>query len=508
MKGGELYNQSEIDGDLDRIKTILGTQGHEAQARAVPVYSQDKPGLVQVRYEVEERAPARVGQIFIVGNDRTQQNVILRQVPLYPGQVLNYPAIREGEQPLARLNIFNSTPDGSVKPTITVLDNPNDPDNPYKDILVSVQEASTGSLMFGLGVNSDSGLTGLDRAQRAQLRPVPPADELRRLPQRHRLPRGRPGVPHRGRARHAAPALRRQPPRAVPLRQPLQPDGLRLLLPAAPTTSTTRTASAAASRSAARSATTGASSPRSASRTSTSAACRSSPRPTTRASSATTSCSATRIGAVRDTRNSVIRPTDGSLLDVGSEYVTGDYNFPLASAELTQVLHDLPAGRQHRPAGPLGPQPGRLGRLEHPGLRALLRGRLPLDPRLRVPRRRPGRQRLQGRRRLHGPQQPRVPGAGQRQGRHRPRRLRRLRHGRRSGRTTSTPTASRPASACGSSCRCSGRCRSPWTSASRSSRGRRPDAGVQLLHGLDAVSGGVAEGRSEAHRLRPAGFSR
>jgi hypothetical protein len=33
-------------------------------------------------------------------------------------------------------------------------------DNPNKDILITVQEASTGSLMFGVGVNSDSGLTG------------------------------------------------------------------------------------------------------------------------------------------------------------------------------------------------------------------------------------------------------------------------------------------------------------------------------------------------------------
>jgi outer membrane protein insertion porin family len=160
LKEGQFFNQSVVDGDLARIRDNLGYQGREAQVGAQLVFPPDKPGIVQVRYEVEERPPSLVGQIFIVGNERTRQNVILRQVPLYPGQVLQYPAIREGERNLARLNIFETTPDGLVKPTITVLDNPADPNSPYKDILINVQETSTGSLMFGLGVNSDVGLTG------------------------------------------------------------------------------------------------------------------------------------------------------------------------------------------------------------------------------------------------------------------------------------------------------------------------------------------------------------
>src|SRR5262249_45045982 len=99
-------------------------------------------------------------QIIIVGNDRTRQNVILRQVPLFPGQVLTYPDIKLAERNLARLGIFEASQDGAVRPTITVMDNPMMPDSPFKDILINVQETSTGSLMFGVGVNSDSGLTG------------------------------------------------------------------------------------------------------------------------------------------------------------------------------------------------------------------------------------------------------------------------------------------------------------------------------------------------------------
>jgi outer membrane protein assembly complex protein YaeT len=160
MKAGEFYDQAKIDRDTARICDYIGYGGRKTTAMAIPVYSPEQPGMVQVNYEVREEQPARVGQIFIVGNDRTMQNVILRQVPLYPGQILTYPDLKQAERNLARLGIFEMSPESGLRPTVTVLDNPLDPDNPYKDVLITVQEASTGSLMFGVGVNSDSGLTG------------------------------------------------------------------------------------------------------------------------------------------------------------------------------------------------------------------------------------------------------------------------------------------------------------------------------------------------------------
>ena len=154
------YDKNQIDRDTSRIRDWIGYGGVETRVTANEIFDPSTPGIVKVQYEVDEKQPAKVGQIFIVGNDRTRMNVILRQVPLYPGQVLSYPALREAERNLARLNIFDSSPDGSVRPTVTVLDNPINPDSQYKDVLINVQEASTGSLMFGVGVNSSSGLNG------------------------------------------------------------------------------------------------------------------------------------------------------------------------------------------------------------------------------------------------------------------------------------------------------------------------------------------------------------
>ncbi len=335
MRGNELYDQFKIDQDLARIKDHLGTQGREAQVRAVSVYSQDKPGVVQVRYEVEERPPARVGQIYTVGNDRTRDNVILRQVLLFPGQVFNYPAIRESENRLARLSIFESSPDGAVKPTISVIDNPNDPDAFYKDILVSVQEASTGSLMFGLGVNSDSGLTGSIVLNERNF-------DLFRLPRSFDDLLN--GTAFRGAGQElrieAVPGTQLQR-YTVSLREPFLFDS-----PYSLTVSGfyyQRTFNEY-------------NEDRLGGRVSIGRKINDlwSIVATERVENVNVSNVApyapadyrnvvgdnlligSRIGAVRDTRNSVLRPTEGSLFDIGGEYVTGDYNFPLVTAELTK----------------------------------------------------------------------------------------------------------------------------------------------------------------------------
>jgi outer membrane protein insertion porin family len=158
MKPGDLYNQQKLDADKKKMKDYIGYTGRDDMVQEVVYYPTDKPGEVVVNYEVQERPPATVGQIYVVGNTVTRQNVILRQVPLYPGQTLTYPDLRLAERNLAKLNIFTSNAETGVRPTVTVLDP--EGDSAVKDILVNVQEEPTGSLIFGVGVNSDAGLTG------------------------------------------------------------------------------------------------------------------------------------------------------------------------------------------------------------------------------------------------------------------------------------------------------------------------------------------------------------
>ena len=155
-KSGDWYDETAIKEDVENIKALYGYTGREAKTQQQVIWRPN--GEVTVRYDIAERQPARVGQIVIVGNEVTKQNVILRQIPLYPGQILTYPDLRRGEANLSRLNIFEMNQEKGIRPTLEVLDPQSD--NPVKDILVNVQETRTGSLMFGVGANSNSGLTG------------------------------------------------------------------------------------------------------------------------------------------------------------------------------------------------------------------------------------------------------------------------------------------------------------------------------------------------------------
>jgi outer membrane protein assembly complex protein YaeT len=153
---GAYYVKSDVDNDVKNIQNTYGYRGEGVTVREQDFYP--APGEVAVHYEVQERAPSKVGTIKIVGNDVTKDRVILRQIPLYPGQILTYPDLRVAEANLARLNIFEMKPEQGIRPTVTVID----PDIPaeFKDVLVNVKETMTGSLMFGVGVNSDAGLVG------------------------------------------------------------------------------------------------------------------------------------------------------------------------------------------------------------------------------------------------------------------------------------------------------------------------------------------------------------
>jgi outer membrane protein assembly complex protein YaeT len=156
---GEVYNKQNSDATKNRFQAAYGYRGYNPTIIERVAYREQEPGKVDVFYEFEEKpTPSRVGQIYVVGDTVTRQNVILRQLGLYPGQILEYPNLKVAEANLARLNIFEMNAEQGIRPTVTVL-NPDD-DNIYKDILVNVQETHTGSLMFGVGVNSDAGLTG------------------------------------------------------------------------------------------------------------------------------------------------------------------------------------------------------------------------------------------------------------------------------------------------------------------------------------------------------------
>jgi outer membrane protein assembly complex protein YaeT len=159
LKKGDVYNEPAVEADLRTIGDLYGYRGYPVLTERTLFYNPNESGVVRVHYQIVERGPDRVGTIEIEGNTVTKDRVIRRVLQIYPNEVLSYPHVRQSERDLARLNIFEVNPAEGIRPEIIVEDSP-DPNNPYKNVRVRVKEQPTGSLMFGVGINSDSGLVG------------------------------------------------------------------------------------------------------------------------------------------------------------------------------------------------------------------------------------------------------------------------------------------------------------------------------------------------------------
>jgi outer membrane protein assembly complex protein YaeT len=156
VKPGDRYDAWKVKKDLARIDAYYGYRGYSVKTQEQLYEVPDQPGVVQVHYQVQgDRGESdRVGVVRIEGNTITQDRVILNQLDLRPGQVLQYPKVKEAEARLARLGIF----DPENPPTVIV--EPNEFDNIYKDIRVHVDETRTGQFMIGGAVNSNNGVSG------------------------------------------------------------------------------------------------------------------------------------------------------------------------------------------------------------------------------------------------------------------------------------------------------------------------------------------------------------
>jgi hypothetical protein len=82
--------------------------------------------------------PLRVGQIILLGNRYTRDQVILNQLPFRTGDKIQRAAITKGATNLRRLGLFEDNPANGARPTIEILAPEAFGDT--KDLLVHVEE--------------------------------------------------------------------------------------------------------------------------------------------------------------------------------------------------------------------------------------------------------------------------------------------------------------------------------------------------------------------------------
>ena len=112
----------------------------------------DSVRTVNLRWEIDERTPAIVNRIDIVGNDYTYETCIREQLVLIPGQVFNRQALIRSYQNISNMNFFEQPmPPPDTRPSGDAGD---------VDIIFHVKEKRTGNLNFGASMGQGTGLGG------------------------------------------------------------------------------------------------------------------------------------------------------------------------------------------------------------------------------------------------------------------------------------------------------------------------------------------------------------
>lgn len=148
MLGGDIYSLQKVSDDSRMIREYYGAKGYaDADVRPdIDEVGTDAHGtrLVDICYDVHEGDRYNVGRINVLGNTKTKPYVILRELPIKPGQPLNSVDLEIAKKRLENLNYFdmvNVSQSASGAPG-------------YRDINVNVHEKMTGNFSVGVAFSS------------------------------------------------------------------------------------------------------------------------------------------------------------------------------------------------------------------------------------------------------------------------------------------------------------------------------------------------------------------
>lgn len=141
---GDSYDASKVDKSVEKLTLEASNQGF-VFAKVEPKVDRDPAnGKLNITYDITEGPRTYVERIDIVGNDRTLDRVIRRELQLYEGDAYNRTLVERARRRLTALDYFSS---------VEFKEEPGSA--PDKVVLVvEVVEKSTGQISFSIGYST------------------------------------------------------------------------------------------------------------------------------------------------------------------------------------------------------------------------------------------------------------------------------------------------------------------------------------------------------------------
>ncbi|MDR1507558.1 MAG: outer membrane protein assembly factor BamA [Treponema sp.] len=145
-KTGDLANASRVEADLQRVADLYFENGYTFNTINREELRNPDEGTIAFRVSIVERGRAHIENIIIRGNEKTKDFVILREIPLEPGDVFSKTKVMEGIGNLYNLQYFSAV----------IPDTPPGSEDSLMDLVIVVEEQSTTEVQFGVTFSGSS----------------------------------------------------------------------------------------------------------------------------------------------------------------------------------------------------------------------------------------------------------------------------------------------------------------------------------------------------------------
>jgi len=145
---GTVFNQEKYEESLFELYTAYQEIGY-LHTRVLDEKETRSDTILDMTYDITEGLPSHINLVKIVGNVKTKDKVIRREISALPGQVFNRTRLIRSVRDVMALNFFNN-----AEPV------PIDLPNGDVDIEFKIEEKQTAQISAGAGYNSTDKLVG------------------------------------------------------------------------------------------------------------------------------------------------------------------------------------------------------------------------------------------------------------------------------------------------------------------------------------------------------------
>ena len=143
VKTGDRFMRTKVGADMVAIQDLYRDMGYAYVNVEPRTRAHADTRRVDIDYWVEPGEQVRIRRVEIVGNERTRDKVIRRELRVYEGELYSGTGLRESKNRVTALGYFDTVEISPTKRSAEAM-----------DLTVTVKERATGSFQLGAGFSS------------------------------------------------------------------------------------------------------------------------------------------------------------------------------------------------------------------------------------------------------------------------------------------------------------------------------------------------------------------